>query len=173
MVRGVDIWCWQPYLTPATHPRPLLGGRTDPQYWFLSRERCFLGLGGSVWADSFCNESEISCIKFRHPTRGIPVQKMFNPSQGGTDTYFRSLLSPGRLDQPKNNSEKLQIIHSHPINLSNHVRPSIIEEITNRKNGHHGFWMWEQKVLMCEPIWEMGTKTGGLFIQTSKIKMSV
>ena len=75
MVRGVDIWCWQPYLTPATHPRPLLGGRTDPQYWFLSRVRCFLGLGGSVWADSFCNESEISRLKFRHPTKGIPTKK--------------------------------------------------------------------------------------------------
>ena len=32
---------------------------------------CFLSLGVSVWADSFWNESEISCPKFRHPRKGI------------------------------------------------------------------------------------------------------
>ena len=25
----------------------------------------------TFWADSCCNESEISCLKFRHPTKGI------------------------------------------------------------------------------------------------------
>ena len=60
----------------------------------------FLSLGGSVWADSFCNESEISCIKFRHTTKGIPAEKMFDPPfRGGTDTVFWSFLRRGSSDQ--------------------------------------------------------------------------
>ena len=53
----------------------------------------FLSLGGSVWADSFCNESEISCIKFRHPTKGIPAEKMFDPPQRGGHTLFSGVFS--------------------------------------------------------------------------------
>ena len=49
-------------------------GGTHSVFW------SFLSLGRSVWADSFCNEPEITCTKFRHPTKGIPVQKML----GGT-----------------------------------------------------------------------------------------
>ena len=53
----------------------------------------FLSLGGSVWADSFCNESEISCIKFRHHTKAIPAEKMFDPPSGGGQTLFLGVFS--------------------------------------------------------------------------------
>jgi hypothetical protein len=48
----------------------------------------FLSPGGSVWADSFWNASEISCIKFRHPTNGISTKEMFDPPSGGGQTLF-------------------------------------------------------------------------------------
>ena len=53
----------------------------------------FLSLGGSVWADSFCNESEISCIKFIHHTKGIPAEKMFDPHFMGGQTLFSGVFS--------------------------------------------------------------------------------
>ena len=46
-------------------------GGTNSVFW------SFLGRGRSVWADSFCNESDFSWHKFRHPTKGIQVEKMW------------------------------------------------------------------------------------------------
>ena len=48
------------------------------------------------WPDSFCDESDISCPKFRHPTKGIPVEKMWGalsaPKKGG-QTLFLGVFS--------------------------------------------------------------------------------
>ena len=47
-------------------------------------------------ADSFCNESEISCPKFRHPTKGIGkkllVQKKNAPRKKKNRKYFFLLI---------------------------------------------------------------------------------
>ena len=49
---------------------------------------CFLSLGGPFRADSFCNDLGISSLRFRHPTKGIPAEKMFDPPQRGGQTLF-------------------------------------------------------------------------------------
>ena len=53
------------------------------------------------WPDTYCNESDISCPEFKHPTKGIPVEKMWGgtfcpPPKGGTHSVFGTFLSLGR-----------------------------------------------------------------------------
>ena len=81
---------------------------------------CFLSPGSSVWAYSFCNESEIHCIKFRHPAKGIPAEKMFDPPSGGDRHCFQEFFfPPGRSDQADSfciESEIPSIKFRHPTN---------------------------------------------------------
>jgi hypothetical protein len=85
-----------PNLTPKNSwPPP--GGGTETVF------ECFLSPGGSVWADSFWIESEISCPKCRHPTKGF-VKKTFGPNKNHT---------PPKKNAPqKKNSKKLLLAHS-------------------------------------------------------------
>ena len=77
---------WGPNLTPKNSWPPPWGG-TETVF------RSFLSPGRLDQADSFWTESEISCIKFRQPTKGIPAEKMLDPPQRGGQTLVSGVFS--------------------------------------------------------------------------------
>ena len=60
-----------------------------------------LSPGSSVWANSFCNDLEITRPKCRHPTKSIPVEQMGGggtfcpPLRGGQTLFFGVFLAGG------------------------------------------------------------------------------